>query len=165
MKPDTRTITQLFELDVRYEVPLYQRPYVWKEKDQWDPLWDDVETLLDHQEGGDGQMYTHFLGAVVLDQVTQAPGRIPLYTVIDGQQRLTTLQVVLAAAASVCKELGADTQEAILRDLVRNNERKAAGLELFKVWPTNADRAAFEAVMRDGGLGIDRLDHTNNRIE
>src|SRR5260370_12871888 len=49
MKPDTRTITQLFELDVRYEVPLYQRPYVWEEKDQWDPLWDDVETLLDHQ--------------------------------------------------------------------------------------------------------------------
>ena len=102
MKPETRTVTQLFELDVRYVVPLYQRPYVWKEDKQWEPLWDDIVTLLDHQENGDGQHYSHFLGAIVLDQITQAPGKIPRLTVIDGQQRLTTLQIVLAAAANVC---------------------------------------------------------------
>lgn len=37
MKPDTRTVTQLFELDVRYVVPFYQRPYVWDQRPQ-DPL-------------------------------------------------------------------------------------------------------------------------------
>jgi uncharacterized protein with ParB-like and HNH nuclease domain len=42
MKPETRTVTELFERDVRYVVPLYQRPYVWNEEDQWEPLWEDI---------------------------------------------------------------------------------------------------------------------------
>jgi hypothetical protein len=165
VKPDTRTVTQLFELDVRYVVPLYQRPYVWSEHEQWEPLWDDVVTLLEHQEGGDGQHYSHFLGAIVLDQIIQAPGKIPVYTIIDGQQRLTTLQVFLAAAANVAAELGAETDAEIVRDLVRNNEKKATGFELFKVWPTNANRVAFEAVMADGGPRDDREDDPENRID
>jgi hypothetical protein len=165
MKPDTRTVTQLFELDVRYVVPLYQRPYVWNEAEQWEPMWDDVVTLLEHQEGGNGQHYSHFLGALVLDQITQAPGKIPVYTVIDGQQRLTTLQIFLAAAANVAAELGADTDADIIRDLVRNNEKKASGIELFKVWPTNANRLAFQAVLTDGGPADDREDDPENRID
>jgi uncharacterized protein with ParB-like and HNH nuclease domain len=67
VKPETRTITQLFERGVRYVVPLYQRPYVWEREKQWEPLWDDVQTLLDHQEA-QNLHYTHFLGAVVLEQ-------------------------------------------------------------------------------------------------
>jgi hypothetical protein len=165
VKPDTRTVTQLFELDVRYVVPLYQRPYVWNEEEQWEPLWNDILTLLEHQESENGQHYSHFLGALVLDQVTQVPGKIPIYTVIDGQQRLTTLQILLAAAANVAAELGATNDAAIIRDLVSNNERKAQGTELLKVWPTNANRTAFRAVMADGGPAVDREDDPNNRID
>lgn len=165
MNTAQRTVTELFELDVRYVVPLYQRPYVWREDEQWEPLWDDVVTLLDHQEAGNGQHYSHFLGAIVLDQVTQAPGKIPMYTVIDGQQRLTPLQVFLAAAANVAAELGADRDADIIRDLVRNNEKKASVIELFKVWPTNVNRHAFQAVMADGGPEDDREDDPENRID
>ena len=165
MKPDTRTVTQLFELDVRYVVPLYQRPYVWNEEEQWEPLWNDILTLLEHQESDDGQHYSHFLGALVLDQVTQVPGKIPVYTVIDGQQRLTTLQSLLAAAAHVAAELGAERDADIIRDLVSNNERRASGTELLKVWPTNANRMAFQAVMADGGPPADREDDPHNRID
>lgn len=165
MKPETRTVTQLFELDVRYVVPLYQRPYVWDEEQQWEPLWDDVVTLVEHQENGNGQLYSHFLGAIVLDQTTPVPGKIPVFTVIDGQQRLTTLQIFLAAAANVANELGAENDAAIMRDLVRNNERRASGNESFKVWPTNANRKAFETVMTDGGPSPDRRDDPENRID
>lgn len=165
MKPDTRTVTQLFELAVRYIVPLYQRPYVWDEEDQWEPLWGDVVTLLEHQLNGDGQHYSHFMGAIVLDQVTQAPGRIPVYTVIDGQQRLTTMQILLAAVENVAAEFGAENDASIMRDLVRNDSKRAAGTEQLKVWPTNANRLAFEAVMSDGGPGQDRQDDPSNRIE
>lgn len=165
MKPDTRTVTQLFELDVRYVVPLYQRPYVWSEEAQWGPLWDDILTLLDHQAAENGQHYSHFLGALVLDQVTQAPGKVPVFTVIDGQQRLTTLQVLLAAASNVAAEFGAEDDAAILRDLVSNNEKKAKGIELLKVWPTNANRSAFQAVMADGGPPSNREDDPENRID
>jgi uncharacterized protein DUF262/uncharacterized protein DUF1524 len=158
-------VTQLFELAVRYLVPLYQRPYVWKEEDQWEPLWGDVVTLLEHQIEGDGQQYSHFMGAIVLDQITQAPGKIPIYTVIDGQQRLTTLQIVLAAASNVAAEFGGERDAEIMRDLVRNDPKRATGEETFKVWPTNANRLAFQAVMADGGPPEGHEDDPNNRID
>lgn len=164
MKPETRTVTQLFERGVRYVVPLYQRPYVWREAAQWQPLWDDLLTLLEHQAAGNLH-YSHFLGAVVLEQETQAPGEIPLFWVIDGQQRLTTLQIVLAAAASVAAEFGATSEGAIIRDLVRNDSKRASGDDVYKVWPTNANRAAFQAVVGDGGPAADRQDDPNNRID
>ncbi len=101
----------------------------------------------------------------MLDQETQAPGEIPVFTLIDGQQRLTTLQIVLAAAAHVAKELGTSNDAEIIRDLVTNNEKKATGVELFKVWPTNANRDAFQAVMGDGGPSPERVDDDDNRID
>lgn len=164
MKPETRTVTQLFERGVRYVVPLYQRPYVWREASQWQPLWDDLLTLLEHQAAGNLH-YSHFLGAVVLEQETQAPGEIPLFWIIDGQQRLTTLQIVLAAAANVAGELGAETEGEIIRDLIRNDSKKAVGDDIYKVWPTNTNRVAFKTVVADGGPPADRQDDPNNRIE
>ena len=165
MKPKTSTITELFELDTRYVVPLYQRPYVWGREKQWQPLWDDLETLLEHQESGNEQSYSHFLGAVVIDQEIHSPGEIPVFTVIDGQQRLTTLQILLAASVRVAAKCGATKDAAIMRDLITNNPMKAQGNELFKVWPTNRDRSAFEAVMAEGGPANDRVDDPANHIE
>ncbi|WP_197078089.1 DUF262 domain-containing protein [Gordonia sihwensis] len=165
MKPETHTVQQLFERDVRYIVPLYQRPYVWTEDEQLAPLWDDVSALLGHQESGDASFPTHFLGAIVLDQEPTAPGKIPQYTVIDGQQRLTTMQLLIAAAANAMSMAGADDDAALLRDLISNNERKSKGIERFKVWPTNANRDSFAAVMAPAGPTDDREDDPNNRID
>jgi uncharacterized protein DUF262/uncharacterized protein DUF1524 len=168
MKPATHTVNELFERDVRYVVPLYQRPYVWDEEDQWEPLWDDIHVLLDHQVNGEvvgDSPWSHFLGAIVLEQETQAPGAIPVYTLIDGQQRLTTLQLLLAAAANVARARSAEDAADLLSELVRNNEKKVKGDALFKVWPTNSNRAAFGAVMRPGGPLPDREDDPHNRID
>lgn len=160
-------MTELFELAVRYVVPLYQRPYVWDKDDQWEPLWEDIRALLEHQEGGAAAVggWSHFLGAIVLDQETQAPGTIPVYVVIDGQQRLTTLQVLLAAAAKVASNVAVGTDAALMRELITNNPLRASGDEVFKVWPTNVNRKAFKAVMQDGGPSPDNSDDPNNKIE
>ena len=61
--------------------------------------------------------------------------------------------------------LGAENEADIIRDLVTNNPKKAAGVELFKVWPTNANRYAFEAVMAHGGPVADRQDDPENLID
>lgn len=77
MKPDTHTVQQLFERDVRYVVPLYQRPYVWNKDEQWEPLWEDLLALLQHQESqGTSDLWSHFLGAIVLEQERTVPGQI-----------------------------------------------------------------------------------------
>ncbi|MGE0136137.1 MAG: DUF262 domain-containing protein [Dehalococcoidia bacterium] len=168
MKPATHTVNELFERDVRYVVPLFQRPYVWDREDQWEPLWEDICVLLEHQatEAGGGPVPSHFLGAIVLEQDDVfVPGAIPVFTVIDGQQRLTTLQLLLAAAAAALRSVGAEDDAELLDDLVRNNPKKAKGDELFKVWPTNANRSAFAAVMAPGGPAPDREDDPNNRID
>jgi hypothetical protein len=152
VKPDTLTVNQLFERDVRYIVPLYQRPYVWVEEDQWEPLWEDLLVLL-RGEATYAGVASHFLGAIVLDQETLAPGRIPEYLVIDGQQRLTTLQLLVAAASREAAALGFGDDASILQDLTLNNPRKATGDDLLKVWPTNINRAAFRSVLQpEGGV-------------
>jgi hypothetical protein len=166
MKPDTHTVTQLFERDVRYIVPLYQRPYVWDEEHQWAPLWDDITALLQHQEDSDlSGLWSHFLGAIVVEQDKTVPGQIPRFTVIDGQQRLTTLQLLVAAAAKAVAASGAENDAALLRELAVNNPRKASGTEQLKVWPTNANRAAFTAVMSPDGPPPGHVDDPGNRID
>jgi Protein of unknown function DUF262/Protein of unknown function (DUF1524) len=166
MKPDTHTVQELFERDVRYIVPLYQRPYVWNEEHQWAPLWDDVGALLQHQENGDASgLWSHFLGAIVLDQEQTVPGQIPRYTVIDGQQRLTTLQLLLAAAAKELEAVGAADDAEWLRELAMNNPRKAEGAERLKVWPTNSNRVAFQAVMSPDGLPEGHVNDPGNLID
>ena len=165
MKPDTHTVQDLFERDVRYVVPLYQRPYVWDESHQWEPLWEDIVALLQHQESGSSSLWSHFLGALVLEQEHMAPGQIPHFTVIDGQQRLTTLQLLVAAAASEIAAVGAENDAALLRELVENNPRKATGAQRLKVWPTNANRTAFVAVMSSDGPPPGHVDDPDNRID
>ncbi len=152
MKPATHTLTDLFGGNVRYIVPLYQRPYVWQEKTHWLPLWEDVTTVAEHHLAGHGAALTHFLGAVVLEQEKTAPGELPRHLVIDGQQRLTTLQLMLAGIAKQAQDDTADLDARLLRALVINDPDLAPSEEQqLKVWPTNVNRAEFKAVMANAG--------------
>jgi Protein of unknown function DUF262 len=151
---------------VRYVVPLYQRPYVWDEEHQWAPLWDDITAMLERQDSGQtAGLWRHFLGAIVLDGEKPVPGQIPRFVVIDGQQRLTTLQLLLAAAASSLEDAGATDDAALLRELIINNPLKAKGTERLKVWPTNANRPAFEAVMAPDGQPPGHVNDPDNLID
>src|SRR2546428_10721869 len=82
----------------RLIVPLFQRPYVWNQENQWEPLWNDVVRVTDRLLRRPGEKhYPHFLGAIVLQQVQGRTGGMQQRTIIDGQQRLTTLQLLLDA--------------------------------------------------------------------
>jgi hypothetical protein len=161
MKPATHTLSDLFGADVRYVVPLYQRPYVWKKDTHWRPLWEDVEDVISrHLDPSDGSA-SHFLGAVVLDQEDTTPGEATRRLVIDGQQRLTTLQLLLAAAGAEALKAGVEREARLLGRLVRNDEDLTSGDARFKVWPTNANQSAFRAVMSSNeDAGEDDPDNT-----
>ncbi len=161
MKSEPRTVNELFETAVRYVVPLYQRPYVWNEKDQWQPLWDDLVSLVDNLGVRTGHYVDHFMGAIVLQHETPIPGEIPEFTVIDGQQRLTTLQLLLSAAARVARTRGFEQDAEILVDLTHNDPKRATGERAFKVWPTNQNRAAFRAALDAASDGHAPDDHHN----
>lgn len=133
----------------RLLVPLFQRPYVWNEENQWEPLWNDVARVADRLLAGQRtRTQPHFLGAVVLQQTASATGLMQERTIIDGQQRLTTLQLLLDALHA--ELLAADATAPALRvePLIVNAEPFCKRPEdRFKVWPTNRDRPAFNAVM------------------
>jgi len=158
MIPEKLTIQQLFSRERRFVIPLYQRSYVWNEEEQWAPLWEDIERRADahlrkNKTESEGKVRSHFLGAVVLSNASAQGRSIARCDVIDGQQRLTTLQLFLAALRDQALLLGAeDEDKAIFEGLTRNPRRDSNSEELFKVWPTNADQSAFVSVMRAGSL-------------
>ncbi|MFF5789890.1 DUF262 domain-containing protein [Streptomyces sp. NPDC012693] len=152
MEAKSMTLRDLFGPDRRLVVPVFQRPYVWTEDRNWRPLWEDVTALV-HQRMADEEVHPHFLGAVVLDQLLTLTGSMPARQVIDGQQRLTTLQVLLAAVRDVAREL--DVQDRYVRALVKltanDDDMTDDPHAAYKVWPTNIDRDSFRMVM-DGRL-------------
>lgn len=149
---DARTLSMktIFGQDRRLEVPLYQRPYVWTRKKQLEPLWDDIRALAEKLATGEVPR-AHFLGAVVLDQVHQPMGQLERRQIIDGQQRLTTIQVFAEALCDVCGQIGLEKFHKALLKLTRNDDPMSDDPdEAFKVWPTNVDREPFRAVMSVG---------------
>ncbi|MGR7026354.1 DUF262 domain-containing protein [Geodermatophilus sp. URMC 62] len=153
MQSHTHTPAAIFGNQCRYVIPLFQRPYVWTRDDQWAPLWDDVRTLaervLEAPPGyGAAPVPPHFLGAIVLDQQLVPAGFLTVRHVVDGQQRLTTLQLLLDAAQDVTERYGNMLDAERLKMLVLNQPQVTQHPdEVFKVWPTDRDQAAFRAAM------------------
>lgn len=151
MKPDKLTIHELFQKERRYVVPLYQRAYVWAQQGQWEPLWEDIERQAEACLDPDvpGQRRSHFLGAIVLNVSRIVGAGVARSEVIDGQQRLTTLQLLIAALRDFAAETGSQ-HLAKLKRLTVNEDEKEGSEGSFKVWPTNADRATFREVLTAG---------------
>jgi Protein of unknown function DUF262/Protein of unknown function (DUF1524) len=144
--PRLMTLQDLFGDRIFYEVPNYQRPYVWNLDDQWQPLWEDISNLATARLTGQ-QVLGHFLGAIVIELMSAEPERVKEYSVIDGQQSLTTLQIVLAALRSVIEDQDAVRAQDVDR-LLKNDGRYAEGKLSFKIWPSETDRPVLTATLR-----------------
>ena len=153
-----RSLTELFEPQRVYRVPGFQRRYVWTKEEQWNPLWDDVrmsaEQCLGRPSTDDGPVdksdtADHFLGAVVTQHAPSASD-VQVRQLIDGQQRLVTLQLLLQATVQVFAEYGHTAAKRISR-LVRNGEEWTGDdqTSAFKVWPTATDVEQFQVAMSD----------------
>ena len=146
----------LFAHPVRYEVPPFQRRYVWNQDEQWEPLWDDVAGLA-QSIVEDERPEAHFMGAVVLQQLEFPTGTIQRRIIVDGQQRLTTLQLLIDAVQEVLEVRGHSDPSKRLSALVDNLRAFRDGDEdnAFKVWPTAVDRAAFRHAMSNDLSGAE----------
>lgn len=167
METQVRTPQMVFMQPQRLVVPLFQRPYVWNEENQWEPLWEDVTRLAErlllrptvrHQP--------HFPGAVVLQQVPGQTGHMQERTIIDGQQRLTTLQLLLDALHAALVQIGALQPAMRIESLVTNAQPfQAKPEDRFKVWPTNRDRPSFQSVMSaPPPVNYDETGHSGERM-
>jgi len=160
------TPTEVFFLPQRLLVPLFQRPYVWSRDAQWVLLWDDIRRQAERRLKNSGEVASHFLGAVVLQDQSALAGQLPRRTIIDGQQRLTTLQLALDAAHGVMSASGQTKLASRLQGMTFNPDDFCSEDEdQFKVWPTNRDRAAYNEVMAaDLPVAYDDLEHSDSRL-
>jgi hypothetical protein len=146
MHAHKRTLSEILSSDIRLVAPLFQRPYVWNREDNWEPLWNSVAEVAKRRvEGRTPRPY--FLGAVVLDKLHGSIGTVPSREIIDGQQRMTTLQLLMETAKRLFDARGLEHSARRLERITRN-ELEDDDDQQFKVWPTNLDRDAFRRVMK-----------------
>lgn len=139
-RPDITTPQSLFGSSARYKAPVFQRRYVWGKK-EITALFEDIETA----DPTIGQ----FLGAIVLKDMGRegGPTSPSTYLLIDGQQRLTTLYLVLLGLARVAIDNAKDDVADFIWQnyLVETKSRQYAGWP--KLVPTLQDRHTFYEIL------------------
>lgn len=166
MKTDLTTPQGIFGMPQHLTVPIYQRPYVWNEEEQWAPLWADIRRITEHRLDSPGVSAKHFLGAVVTQDAEAGPVGVQEFHIVDGQQRLTTLQIALDAAAAAFQQRDASALAARLTFLTHNDAMFAGHDDSrLKLRHTNRDRAAFDEVMlAEPPIDYAHLDHGDSLI-
>src|SRR3989442_1408271 len=95
VNPSEATLRDLLGNGRKYAVPPYQRDYSWKEEN-WEDLWNDI---LEVERQPDGE---HYMGTIVLE-----PTELDSFSIIDGQQRITTLSLLALGAVGLLEDMSA----------------------------------------------------------
>jgi uncharacterized protein with ParB-like and HNH nuclease domain len=123
----------------QYVVPLFQRAYSWDTR-EWQILWNDLSEMLDQQTAR-----THFIGSIVSMPAKSVPEGVGKFLLIDGQQRITTIYILLILlrdrAIADQPKLADEIQEGLLINKFRDDD------DYYKLMPTQADRAAYKALI------------------
>jgi hypothetical protein len=167
VKATNSTLRHLIEGTKVFAVPLYQRRYSW-DRPNWIELWKSILEQYEYakQESPGDTPLTHFIGSVVLAPAPGAASAPTRYVLVDGQQRLTTTMVALAALRDLLAEQakaleGADestgataagmsvSQALILKynTLYLRNAFEVDPLKVLRLLPTQQDRADYEATV------------------
>jgi hypothetical protein len=153
MQANPRTLDALFSAQLRYIVPMFQRLYVWQQSPQWETLWEDITEKSNLRLAG-VETTPHYLGALIIEGVRgESPREVKRFLVIDGQQRMTTLQILLCAFRDVARSHQWEALARSLNRLVENSDQDVMENpeeERFKLWPTLLNRAVFCDVMLAG---------------
>lgn len=140
MKASETKLQAIIEGTKQYIVPLFQRPYSWDKK-EWEMLWNDLIELCEMENPR-----THFMGSMVTMPTSLMPEGIAKYLLIDGQQRLTTIFILLALLRDNAKKNHQEELAEEITDTLLVNRYKK-GLDYYKLQPTQADREAFSDII------------------
>lgn len=127
-------IQKVLEGEKQFLVPHFQRPYSWVRND-WETLWRDLVELLD-----DPDAKPHFLGPIVSAPARSLPEGVEKRLLIDGQQRLTTLLVLLTLVRDRARADGQTRLADRIEDWITN--RHDDGLDHYKLLPTQGEHPA-----------------------
>jgi uncharacterized protein with ParB-like and HNH nuclease domain/predicted transport protein len=151
MKATEAKLLAFLKKSPQFVIPIYQRTYSWTERECWQ-LWEDIL-----RTGRNDKIAAHFVGSIVyIEQgLYQVTSQSPML-VIDGQQRLTTLTLILTALAQELEKLGETAQEPIdgfsakkLRNYYLVNPEEA-GDRHYKLILSQTDKDSLIALVTGG---------------
>jgi len=160
---NNKTFEELFSNPISFEVPFFQRAYSW-ERRQWKQLIDDVweqilpDVIEQLENDNTGDKFTmeklkkqlleheHYFGAIVVLEKANADPVLKSFLIIDGQQRITTIYLLVALCSKILKEKGDSSENAqkqidILDGYIKNDiESKGEDYKKLKVYSNKGDR-------------------------
>ena len=158
---DQKSVKDLFQNNkADFLIPDYQRPYAWEDK-ECQTLWDDIFAFAfpeDDYEKFDGSKDEYFLGPIVTFRNSE--GKLE---VIDGQQRLTTLMLLLRAFYSMFDNMkdanSVKTRENIAKCIWKTDEFGSPDMNILKIdsqVATDRDKEEFLSILRSGVVTCDQ---------
>jgi hypothetical protein len=135
-------LLQVFKGEKDYKSPIFQRQFVWGKK-EISRLWNDIDAIID------GTEKTKFLGAIVLEVKSSGKSFQPdEYWIVDGQQRLTTLYIVILRLALEAERAGNnELAESLYKQYLFKQDGKY--LNEPKLFPTIQDSTQFRHLFND----------------
>ena len=146
MKSETVNLLRFFQIPKKCIIPIYQRTYSWTEE-ECDLLWNDIIRI-----GSNEKISNHFVGSFVYvqDSQVQVASATPEYMVIDGQQRMTSISLLLLAIVNVLKKTNKEIQISedfkITANYIKNNyllNSNEEGDRRYKLILTKSDKETY----------------------
>lgn len=139
-----QAIQKIFSDEYVFTIPSYQRPYSWK-VEQARELFDDLTGFIDANPGPVASMPAYFLGSIVLIK-----SDTPQAQIVDGQQRLTTLTVLLSA---IREQVEPQLRSNLTRRLYEQGDTFAGTQDRYRLTLRDKDTTFFQRyIQREGGL-------------
>jgi uncharacterized protein with ParB-like and HNH nuclease domain len=137
MQAKETKLQDIIEGTKQYVIPLFQRTYSWTNK-EWEVLWKDLIDLCETENPR-----SHFIGSIVNMPTVSVPEGVAKFLLIDGQQRLTTIFILLTLLRNKAREAqNQEFAEEINNTLLVNPYKKDN--DFFKLMPTQIDRDTYK---------------------
>lgn len=152
MKADAKGF-KFLSMEGKVKIPFFQRTYVWTEEN-WEELI--TELLSDNTNN-------NFLGAIILKQLPPVSGEPKQLEVIDGQQRLTTLSILLKALFDSLPEEDKKNCEGDVLGILRYKRDYTSSFYEIRIEHSYVDRSPYEEVIK-GNIDLNSIKDTNHLI-
>jgi uncharacterized protein with ParB-like and HNH nuclease domain len=150
MKPSIRTLGEILYSPSQYVIPVFQRNYRW-EPPQWAKLWDSLIEIQRPDKQGN-----HFMGFLVFVPGVPQPGQHTTFHLIDGQQRLTTSSIILAAICNIARQkTQPELADEIHDDYLVHTRKK--GDQYYRLLLKARDHNSYASILTGTGQPTGRL--------
>jgi uncharacterized protein with ParB-like and HNH nuclease domain len=150
MKPSVKTLGEILYAPSQYVIPVFQRNYRW-EMPQWEKFWGNLNDMRSVEKRSN-----HFMGFLVFVPGLAQPGQHTTFHLIDGQQRLTTSSILLAAVRNVARTKGQlELADEIHQDYLVHPRK--SGEQHYRLLPKERDHDSYLAILDSRGESQGRV--------